>query len=105
MRGTLPWSHTAGGGNLPPRDRRLARSAGSEAALNEGPSILSGTWHSVYEYESSSWGQALTGERDVKLHLSGFPRAVVSVGCRLLASPDIGFRSPVTGRAPRVFSS
>ena len=38
--------------------------------MNEGPSILSGTWHSVYTYESTGRG-ILTDERDVDLHLSG----------------------------------
>ncbi len=36
--------------------------------MNEGPSILPGTWHCTYAYESSSRGEALTDERDIDLH-------------------------------------
>jgi hypothetical protein len=39
--------------------------------MNEGPSLIPGTWHSVYEYESSSRGQTLTDERDVTVSLEG----------------------------------
>jgi hypothetical protein len=39
--------------------------------MNEGPSLIPGTWHSVYVYESSSRDQTLTDERDVTLSLEG----------------------------------
>jgi hypothetical protein len=39
--------------------------------MNEGPSLIPGTWRSAYEYESSSRGQTLTDERDVTLSLDG----------------------------------
>jgi hypothetical protein len=39
--------------------------------MNEGPSIISGTWHSASECESTGPGQPFTGERDVSLVLDG----------------------------------
>ena len=39
--------------------------------MSEGPSLIPGTWHSVCEFESSSQGQTVAGERDVTLSLEG----------------------------------
>jgi hypothetical protein len=47
--------------------------------MNEGPSLIPGTWRSVYEYESSSRGQSFTDERDVTLTLDGSVVRVTSL--------------------------
>lgn len=39
--------------------------------MNPDPAPVPGTWHSAYEYESSSRGQTLTDERDVILAIGG----------------------------------
>jgi hypothetical protein len=67
--------------------------------MNEGPSLIPGTWHSVYEYESSSRGETLTDERDLAFSLEGDLIRVRSLpGSPSHLEVELAFRGP----GPRV---
>jgi hypothetical protein len=64
--------------------------------MNEGLSLIPGTWHSVYEYESSSRGQTLTDERDVTLSLEdGGVRVSSLPGSPSLLEMELAFRGRI----------
>lgn len=68
--------------------------------MNEGPSIIPGTWHSVREPETGDTAHVLADERDVTLSLSGSTARVRSLpgsASRLEMDLDLSRRPGIAG--------